>query len=155
MISPDQILDTLAQLGFAAPAFPAVITTLRHGGSIHLNPVEKQGYKLMLTLASLLVLGSVVPFAIPDNRFENLPWLICGPAVGFALFVVMIFQLTIKTPKRRRKGLFFWAFLLPASVTVIVECLNLIWPNPHLYTFGLIAILCFLLIQFWILVTLA
>ncbi|GAA3465425.1 hypothetical protein ACFFSW_25565 [Saccharothrix longispora] len=155
MISPDQILGTLAQLGFAAPAFSAAVTTLRHGGAVQLSPAEKQGYRFMLALASLLVLGSVVPFAVPADRIENLPWLVCGPAIGLGLFVVMVRQLTIKSSAPRRRWLFVWGFLLPASATIVAEFLNLAWPSPHLYTSGLVAILGFLSIQFWILVSMA
>lgn len=155
MLSVDQALGTLAQLAVALPAFAGVITALRLGPRNHFSLPERQGYKLMLSLASLITIGCIAPFTLPGGSDDRLTWRVASPILAVALVVILCHQISIDDPPRRRINLFLWAFVTPGFCLSGVELANIVWGSHYVYIAGLGVTLVFAGIQFWLLVVLA
>ncbi|WP_030437302.1 hypothetical protein [Actinoplanes subtropicus] len=147
MLDVDQALVTMAQIGVALPGFAGVITSLRHRGNAELLPPEIRGLLLMLTLASIVVIGGIAPFVIVTAVGERQTWRICGVCLGLMLAGVAGYNAWIAHRDRdtpwapRRPRVLRWSFVVPGLVVAFTQLLGAFWPSPGLYLAGLLLVL--------------
>jgi hypothetical protein len=147
-------LGTLAQLGVAIPGFAAIISLLRHRES-PLSPSERISFLLMLTLASIVVIGSLLPFALSPLIGEDSTWRLCSVVLGLALgfFAVNTGRLAVRTrgtdAAPRRPKLLWWTGIGPFLLIAVLLCVSSFRASPGIYTAGLVVSVCGAGYLFW------
>jgi hypothetical protein len=147
VLDVDQALVTMAQIGVALPGFAGVITSLRHRDRTELLPPEVRGLVLMLSLASIVVIGGIAPFVIVTVVGPRQTWRICGICLGLVLAGVAGYNAWTAHRDRgtpwapRRPRLLRWGFVVPGLVVAFTQLVAVFRPSPGLYLAGLLLVL--------------
>lgn len=156
----DAALSTIAQIGVTIPGFAAVITSLRREPA-GLTPAEHVGFVLMLALASIAVVGALLPFVLDNFLSDDDVWRVCSMCLFVALGTALWYGVTQARTRRgtdsgpRHPRLFWWTGVLPFSMLAIVQPLALWRPAPDLYLTGLVAAIAGAGFQLWMMILMA
>ncbi|MFC4016436.1 hypothetical protein ACFOW4_00515 [Micromonospora sp. GCM10011542] len=159
MLEIGAALSTIAQIGVTIPGFAAVITSLRHEPA-GLTPAERVGFVLMLALASIAVVGALLPFALDGVMSDGNVWRSCSMFLFATLAITLTYGMIQAQSRRgtdsapRRPRMFIWTAVL-FSVVAVAQVFALRWPVPGWHLGGLIAAVCGAGFQVWVMIWLS